>query len=796
MGSVFSRGFAAPRDADARPDAVSLIETLRSPAATWRERSSSCAAEIRLGVQCTTSIASMHPMPIRRAAAIVALASTGAVAAAPAEGEIELSSADGESKVEMDSLSGRATSPSGVVATYRGTAGRTVTVYARAITFQRETEDIAADGDVTIQTVELVEGAAPAVQLFRGGHIEGNLRSQTFAADEFRSSKPPFFIRGSSLHGSGVPGTPTDLTDGIVTTEDRDSPAYRMQARRLRIIPGQYIEADGVRFYAGHVPFLAAPRWRRTLQGHERFWTLVPGYRSTYGPFLLSGYHWKVATNAEVGLNLDYRARRGPGLGPEIEYDLGRLGQGRGLFYWTHDDKAPDLHGIDEDRIRYQFDHRLTNGSGLELQGVLNGQRDPWVIHDFREGEFRRDPRPDTSFEASQAWRNFNVDLLARPQVNRFFPTVERLPDLKFNAFRQQLGGSPLFYEGDGSMAYLRRNPGLLDDRAFAAFRADTYHQVLLPHTFFGWLNLAPRAGGRFTYYTDPENHATIAEDRHRFVFNTGIEATARISRTWESATNRLFEISGLRHSIEPSLNYAYVPEPGRRPPELPAFDEELPSLRLLPVDFPDYNAIDSIDSENVLRFGLRNRLLTRREGSAATLLEWRTFTDWRLRPNAGQSTFPEVYSDLEFSPRRWIQFSSELRYDINATHWREANHRLTLIPNSTWQWTLGHRFLRDNEGGPGPGNNLFYSSAYYRLNENWAFRMSHHFEGRDGVLEEQYYTVYRDFRSWTGALTFRLRDNRRGSDDWAIVATFSLKAFPRYKLGTDRDRLERLLGG
>ena len=30
-----------------------------------------------------------------------------------------------------------------------------------------------------------------------------------------------------------------------------------------------------------------------------------------------------------------------------------------------------------------------------------------------------------------------------------------------------------------------------------AAANGITYHQVLLPETFFGWLNVTPRAGGR-----------------------------------------------------------------------------------------------------------------------------------------------------------------------------------------------------------------------------------------------------------------------------------------------------------
>ena len=62
--------------------------------------------------------------------------------------------------------------------------------------------------------------------------------------------------------------------------------------------------------------------------------------------------------------------------------------------------------------------------------------------------------------------------------------------------------------------------------------------------------------------------------------------------------------------------------------------------------------------------------------------------------------------------------------------------------------------------------------------------------------MEEQSYSLYRDFRSWTGALTFRVRDRRTaGPKDYTIAVTFSLKAFPRFGLGDDSNKPTLLLG-
>ena len=77
-------------------------------------------------------------------------------------------------------------------------------------------------------------------------------------------------------------------------------------------------------------------------------------------------------------------------------------------------------------------------------------------------------------------------------------------------------------------------------------------------------------------------------------------------------------------------------PPPGK----LPQFDHEMPSFRLLPIEYPDYNAIDSIDTQNVLRLGFHNKLQTKREGKVEDLVNWNLYTDLRLDPREGQTTF------------------------------------------------------------------------------------------------------------------------------------------------------------
>ena len=214
-----------------------------------------------------------------------------------------------------------------------------------------------------------------------------------------------------------------------------------------------------------------------------------------------------------------------------------------------------------------------------------------------------------------------------------------------------------------------------------------------------------------------------------------------------------------------------------------------------LPIYFPDYSSIDSIDNQQVVRLGLRNKFQTKRDGQIDNLLKWDVYTDWRITPYHGQETFSDIYSDLDFKPRSWITFNSELRLSVEQAALVEANHTLTLQPAQNWAVALSHRYL-DDTPELGVGNNLISGTVFYQLNENWGARITEQFNARDGVLQYQFYTLYRDFRSWTGALTLRIREDTGLPNDYTVAFTFSLKAFPRYGVGKDAVRPTRLIGG
>jgi LPS-assembly protein len=679
---------------------------------------------------------------------------------------------------------------------------------ADRIEVRQQTGESLAEGNVII----LREGA----QVWRGERINYNFKTRVMSTPSFRAGQPPYFLTASNLVTVPTNGAYIG-TNGSFTTDDNPRPNYRIRAQKVVIIPGKSIEARHAVFYVENVPVMYFPYYHKTLDRHPNNYDFLTGYRSSWGPFLLNTYNWYWNDRLDGALNFDLRGRRGLAGGPDFHWNDPAFGEGLLRYYYAHDINPQRVFGFEEpnkDRQRVLFQNQWRLGTNSTVKSVVSFQSDPFVVRDFFESEYHENVQPKSFVEGNHAWRNWNLNGLAQFRVNDFQETVERLPDVKLRGLRQEIGPTPFYYESESSVGYFRHvfpvetnffSPILTN--YYGATRADTYHQVLLPLTLFGWLNVIPRVGQRFTYYSEANESGATTDEQFRSVFNTGAEVTWKASRVYRDAQSDLLDVNGLRHIIEPSINYVFVPDPDDRPRDLPQFDSELPSSRLLPIEFPDYNSIDSIDSQQTFRFGLRNKLQTKREGQIENLLNWALYTDWRLMPHRsirnasgrvivpGQRPFSDIYSDVDFRPRSWLTLNSETRYNTHVGGFREANHYLTVQPNDIWSVSIGHRYRMDTPE-LGRGNNLISTTLYYRLNENWGVRISEHFEARDSVLEYQYYTLYRDFRSWTGALTLRIRDSRFGADDYTVAFTFSIKAFPKFRVGDDAVRPARLIGG
>ena len=697
-----------------------------------------------------------------------------------------------EGKVDYDLATGTAVGTNGVYVKY-GAA----TLTADSASVDTKTGEVEGDGHVRIESAD---------QLWVGDHIRYNFKTRQMRTESFRTGKFPIFAAGTGLTGDTSNRVYT-AAQAFVTTDDTADPAFQVRASRIRITPGKSVEMWNAVAYVEGVPVFYFPYHKRNLGARADNFTFTPGYRSRYGAFLLNTYAWYLGDLADGKVHLDYRSKRGVGVGPDANLHLGQWGEVGLKYYYLQDAQAnistpifPQYGQIPENRQRFRLTWQDTPATNLNLKALINYQSDPLLLRDFYQGAYGENPQPNTFVEANKYWNNWSLDALATPRVNSFFNQVERLPDVRLTGFRQRVFDTPVYYDSESSAGWYRQfnsyasiytngfYRGTNGFYANSGGRADTYHQFTLPWTFFHWLNVTPRVGGRLTYYSSRSSASANPDETFREVFNTGVGTSFKSSRLWAGATNSLLQVDGLRHVIEPSADYVYVPDPSTPPSQLPQFDAEQPSLLLLPLTFPDYNNIDSIDSQNVVRFGLRNTLQTKRDGQLDNLLSWNLLLDWRLDPKSGQSQWNDLYSAFAFKPRTWLTLESQTRYDLENRDLNMAFEQLTFTPDDRWSWGLGYWYLRVGTWGNGTWteNDLVTSTFFFRLGDNWGARMTHSYNLVAGRLQDQFYTIYRDLRSWTSAVTLRVTDNPGGNLDVTLALVFSLKAAPSVNVGED----------
>jgi lipopolysaccharide export system protein LptA len=637
-----------------------------------------------------------------------------------------------------------------------------------------------------------------------------NTETKKIRAITGRTESEPYFLGGQNV--SSISENAYNIRDGTFTTHDSAKPDFHLHARKIRIYEKDRVIMQYVTAYVGNVPVFWWPYLYQSLDNAFSF-TITPAYYSTWGPSLLTQVTFPITDNIHSRLRLDYFGRRGLAIGfdPTIKYGKDESSSAKLKTFYIQD-QNPNLNqtavrrtGVPTGRYLVSLEDR-TNFTD-DIYGIANTTKmsDQYVTQDFFQGEFRIDPVPDNVIALTKTDPFFTLTGIARFQANDFFTTTERLPEVVLDIKRHALFGGPIFYEGESGFADLRlqfpEGSGL---KNYGTDRFDTFHQLTFPNTYFGWLSIMPRVGYRGTYYGKtwdlgstvfvPPSNPLVPDfilpppttvnpikfdgDTFRSVFDTGAEASFKISRKWEDVQSRAFGLDGLMHVIQPFTDFSYVKEDGPDPLSILQFDRFEPSTQLRAIDFPQFTPTDSIASWTVWRVGVRNRLETRRDDTTMTWFELDTFFDVNFENPYDRTNYSNFFNNIRFTPLPWVSLSINSQVPAFSKGFTEVNTIASVQPLANMQLSVGHRYLNDNPFFV--NSSLFVVGGYYRINDNWGVGAQEQYEATTSTLEEQRYSIYRDLSSWVASLGGVIRDNN-GVKQYGLLFTVTLKAFPKF---------------
>jgi len=726
-----------------------------------------------------------------------------------------------------------------------------VEIMAGKAIYNSNTKDVIAQDNVTV-----IKGGT----VFRGQNITYNFDTEDLKSNNIRSGLPPLYYNSALLKTNLKAMEPDsgevqriDAGETYFTTHDSSDPNYHMTAKSMTIYPDDRIVMHGVTVYFGDTPWFYLPAYVQPLD-REQGYFFQPGYASEWGAFLLQQYGVIYGDHTLAKYLLDLRSKRGVAGGIDLKSLRFRDNTNFGhiLLYYAYD-TAPDT-GLGDtkrgdfapskDRYRIEFQHRIyipgPAASTWYMDFDLNKLSDEFMLQDYYFDEFRNNPQPDNNIKLVKHDDRYTATLWTRFQMNDFYRTDERLPELALEFTRQPLWHTGIFYQGETSAGYYEDKLATADtaalnaqaqsDRALLSgtsttlsglattatpisplinkdevqkeiesleaqlngihfFRVYSYHEFLYPMTFgqSNWLTITPRLGAGVQFYDDISGSPTVSGSQSRGIFHAGLDMSAKFSKVWSNVHSETWGLDGLRHVVQPYVNYSYL---NADPIEgLPAIDRLTATTRPRPIDVPLFTAIDDLSSWDIARVGVRQLLQTKRDDVTYNWLGLNSYFDIFFQDpdkefNRSVSNF---YNDLFWQPLPWMRFNLDSQFPIGNSkgNFTEINPSLTWMPTKFINWTVGLAYL--NNDPDFANSSLLTSRVYMRLTENWGLTMNHIYEATTHQMEYQSYSVSRDLSSWVvsvGGLVRAINDTH----DFGVVLMFSLKDFPQVSVPLDLD--------
>ncbi len=540
------------------------------------------------------------------------------------------------------------------------------------------------------------------------------------------------------------------IKNPLVTTctNDLNSLHYSLTARDGEYMPNQYVQMHGAvpRFLG--LPLFYFPIARRSLQDHFG-WSFIPGYESDWGAYLLTSYRTQLidlggpfndSINSKT--HLDYRSDRGFALGEDISWSFGEKynGGSRGMvgIYGIFDDDpmgedldryaTPEL--VEDTRYRATLRHDTYFSPSDYLTIRSSYLSDSYVFSDFYEDEYEDYLQPESYISYMHSSEYILLGLNAYYQVNKFYDSINRYPELTLDVNLIELGESGIYYESETQGAFLQKHYAEYDEvvptdkesiltrnEDYEAGRIDTLHTITYPFKSFGFLNVVPRVGYRGTYYSKTKESRTEeyadAASTNTLSRTVITEGDAELRSLFDIGTEISFKAYGFyrgednfiyRHTLEPYINWTYIPEPNLRPDDLYQFD-----------------SIDKLDKGHYARFGLR-QLLDSKNGDSKIreVFDIDLYGVYYFEDANDYSGIKYYGADITWMLTDSIKIDADALYDADEGELDHIDFWMALWRDEHWEASGQVYYIP--EVGNDSGTTLFKGNLRYNFNDAWSF--------------------------------------------------------------------------
>ena len=461
----------------------------------------------------------------------------------------------------------------------------------------------------------------------------------TIQNGSFFLHKENFHIKGDEIVKTARESYHADKAS--LTTCDGEKPAWKITGRNLNVTIEGYGYAHHAVFWVKDVPIFYTPFIAFPVKTKRQTGLLPPqiGSSSRKGFEYHQPFFWAVNDSMDATFYDHFMDLRGNKLGAEFRYVTSPLTKGTlmldyldddkvdddtdGSHEWGYDDAPDDANQLDEDVLRPNKDRywfRMKHDQELPwrfsakldldivsdqdyLKEFKSGYTGYGFTDDYYNAEFSRDmddyndPIRLNRFNLNRNGSVFNLDAEFRwydNVINRQLEdrdtTVQRLPFIRLNAPKQQLGSSPFYGAMANGYTYFYRENTDTANGITRDHRLDIYPRISLPLSWRYYFTLEPSMGLRGTYWqaVDYEDQPDDMQDNqtfHRELTDYRLDLSTEVYNITGVDGHR---IDRLKHTVRPRIVYTYIPEEDQSA-------------------YPNFDALDRIEKENQLTCSLTN---------------------------------------------------------------------------------------------------------------------------------------------------------------------------------------------
>jgi LPS-assembly protein len=409
-----------------------------------------------------------------------------------------------------------------------------VRLEAEKVVLNNKTGEALAEGKVYLQDKgDVVHADKLTINL--------STREGVITKGEMFMKKDNYHLRGDVIERRSE--TVYHVERGVFTTCDEDD--WFIKAEEMNIDMDRYATGNHVSLRMAGLPVFYTPYFLFPVRRQSGF--LIPelGYSSSDGFFLDNSFFWAISDYKDMTLYSDYRTRVGHGTG--LEYRYMNSSESLGQVYA----KVWDMYHTGVSRWDFQFQHQEEFAEDLSARADINLVSDDLYYYNLEKKlETKSKPYIDSNAFYVERWNTASLYLLGQYSTDLTRTnenTVQKLPELRYTIYEETVAG-PVHLNFDGTATNFYKQAGP------SARRVDFNPQLTAAFGSSG-LSLTPRAGAKATFY---DRSATSAEPAERKYVYAGADLNARISRVYGSDGE--IGIGRIRHSIEPTVGYTYIP--------------------------------------------------------------------------------------------------------------------------------------------------------------------------------------------------------------------------------------------